>query len=297
MCHSLGVECALGATVAGGIGNNTTGGTFGTYWLANPTRCNAGPFSFIGGGFQNRATGACSVVGGGNANVANCTISTIAGGVQNTTAFGYTFIGGGSSNSVSGYMSAVAAGFGNSASGTDSFIGGGRSNVASGCTSAVLGGNGNSATGAYSGAFGCGLTASAACTFYANNFCACGTTSSTNGFWFTGSQAGKMCTGCYYPGGSIQNTWVTVSTFSAYELTSFMLMAGFEQDTADAQNLTATFVDSGTTSYGNGFSPTRLIGSTSLEAQRSGANLQLRVTAASAATGTPILRWMLMKMG
>jgi hypothetical protein len=71
VCNSTSGCLSLGATVAGGVGNNTTGGTWSTYfrfWTVLPTICNAGQYSFIGGGFQNQANGNYSAILGGQRN-------------------------------------------------------------------------------------------------------------------------------------------------------------------------------------------------------------------------------------
>jgi hypothetical protein len=66
----------------GGVGNNTTGGTFllatCTFSVA-PLICSAGQYSFIGGGFQNLSTGLASGVLGGCLNLASCACSFIVG--------------------------------------------------------------------------------------------------------------------------------------------------------------------------------------------------------------------------
>ena len=161
VCHSLGVECALGATVAGGIGNNTTGGTFTTYWSANPTRVDAGKYSFIGGGFQNRATASRSTIGGGCGNCASGNYSTvggganstasgymsaIAGGYLNTASNNYTVISGGKDNAATGYTSTIGGGRNNIASVDDATVGGGLANTASAYRATVGGGRANCAT-------------------------------------------------------------------------------------------------------------------------------------------------------
>jgi hypothetical protein len=83
-CETL----ALGATVVGGVGNNTVGGVFNCtflYFSSAPTVCNAGAYSFIGGGFQNVANGDSSAILGGRCNRANgCACAFIVG--SNITA-------------------------------------------------------------------------------------------------------------------------------------------------------------------------------------------------------------------
>jgi hypothetical protein len=89
-----------------------------------------------------------------------------------------------------------------------------------------------------------------------------------------------------------QNTWYAVHTFNLYELTLFFLLVGFEDDLGDGNNKTAVFVDSGTLSYGSGFAPTRLSGSTSIEARRAGQELQIRFTHTAGGSNRQ-LRWSL----
>lgn len=74
VCNSTSGCLSYGAVVAGGVGNNTSGGTFtlaSCAFTVAPTICNAGSMSFVGGGFQNIASGACSAVLGGQGNVAS----------------------------------------------------------------------------------------------------------------------------------------------------------------------------------------------------------------------------------
>ena len=74
VCNSASPCSSYGAVVVGGVGNNTTGGTWSLAsccFTVNPTICNAGQYSFIGGGFQNRATGTGSAISGGDTNTAS----------------------------------------------------------------------------------------------------------------------------------------------------------------------------------------------------------------------------------
>ncbi len=140
--------CSLGVTIGGGIGHNTSGGTFISSSGALTgaiTCCNAGRFSTIGGGFRNCATG---------------NYSTIGGGYCNTASNFDSIVGGGRSNTASGYVSTMLGGCGNTASGDFSLISGGRNNTASGYFSSILGGAGNTASYANSHIIGSGLTAS-----------------------------------------------------------------------------------------------------------------------------------------
>ena len=205
VCNSTSGCLSYGAVVAGGVGNNTCGGTFtlaSCAFTVAPTICNAGSMSFIGGGLQNSATGACSAilggrfntasggytsVGGGTFNIASGFLSNIGGGLNNTVTGTTSFVGGGSCNTASGSYSTISAGYRNTASGSysaigggqrnlsqglNSFIGGGIRNTVCGACSSVLGGSGNTVTSAFSGAFGCGLTNSVACSFMSNSLIA-----------------------------------------------------------------------------------------------------------------------------
>lgn len=71
VCNSTSGCLAFGAVVVGGVGNNTTGGTWNLCsccFIVVPTICNAGQYSFVGGGFQNIASGDRSSVLGGQLN-------------------------------------------------------------------------------------------------------------------------------------------------------------------------------------------------------------------------------------
>jgi hypothetical protein len=68
VCNSTSGCLAYGAVVVGGVGNNTTGGTWDLatcVFTVAPTVCNAGAYSFVGGGLQNVACGQYSAVSGG----------------------------------------------------------------------------------------------------------------------------------------------------------------------------------------------------------------------------------------
>jgi hypothetical protein len=99
LCNSTSPCLSYGAVVVGGVGNNTTGGTWSLAsccFSVAPTICNAGQYSFIGGGFQNRATACSSFVGGGRNNTAGGDgANSILGGCNNTTsAYNTTIVGG-----------------------------------------------------------------------------------------------------------------------------------------------------------------------------------------------------------
>jgi hypothetical protein len=91
--------------------------------------------SFVGGGFQNTASGGCSVV---------------VGGCRNTASGGYSFVVGGACNFVCNTYGVVVGGSTNCATALLSFVGGGASNIACGTYSAILGGSNNLASSQYS---------------------------------------------------------------------------------------------------------------------------------------------------
>jgi hypothetical protein len=113
LCNINGSNFSIGSVVVGGIGNNTCGGTFNTStctFTVAPTLSNVGLYSFIGGGFQNRANADCSAISGG---VFNWITPT-------------------------GQCSFIGAGRGNTASGTASAVVGGASNTTNGCACAMI---------------------------------------------------------------------------------------------------------------------------------------------------------------
>lgn len=168
-----------GSVIAGGVGNNTTGGTYneslGCFTVA-PTLCLAGQYSFIGGGFQNLAQGGYSFLGGGSTNNAANQYATVVGGTKNTACLRGSFIGGGIQNSITTaanntYSGAVVVGgIGNNTAGGAysestgeftvaptvcqagqySFIGGGIQNLAKGILTTVVAGSRNIACANYS---------------------------------------------------------------------------------------------------------------------------------------------------
>jgi hypothetical protein len=87
---------AYGAVVVGGVGNNSTGGTWNlatcTFSVA-PTICNAGQYSFIGGGLQNQSNGDYSAILGGQCNnVALCANTFIVGSCITANRVCTTFV-------------------------------------------------------------------------------------------------------------------------------------------------------------------------------------------------------------
>jgi hypothetical protein len=151
--------CSRGATIGGGIGHNTSGGTVNSTTgdiTGTVTCCNAGCFSTISGGLRNIATGTCSTVGGGNSNGACGVGSTVSGGYSNCASGCCSTVGGGYGNCATGYGSTIGGGggllygffnCGNTASGCYSTVGGGAGNTASQYSSTVGGGYKNCASG------------------------------------------------------------------------------------------------------------------------------------------------------
>jgi hypothetical protein len=137
VCNVTSGCLSYGAVVVGGVGNNTTGGTWDlatcTFTVA-PTICNAGLYSFIGGGFQNKVSGCFSTIGGGCQNTLSGFLSTISGGVCHTISGAYSTISGGYKNTASGNRSVISGGGTNTASAQYSNISGGKGNTSSAYT-------------------------------------------------------------------------------------------------------------------------------------------------------------------
>jgi hypothetical protein len=226
--HSVNDLCNLGATVSGGVGNNTTGGTWATAgFTVAPTKVNAGCFSFIGGGFQNRATGPWTVIGGGYRNVADgdtsaalsgqqntssCNQSVVAGGyLNNATAIRAT-VGGGQQNNATADYATIAGGYCNIACVKQTFIGGGSRNTASNNYSSVIGGYCNTASGNYSVAGGYNNASSGYMSSAAGG---CQNIASSNVAFVGGGQANTASGNCSFVGGGQGNiastSWSTVS--------------------------------------------------------------------------------------
>jgi hypothetical protein len=173
ICNTLlNGNTAIGSTIAGGVGNNTTGGTFdtvnGTFTVAPACVCTS-RYTFIGGGFQNIASGYNTTIGGGLCNTASSYYSVIAGGSCATASGNYSFVGAGRRNITSGTYSAVTGGSNNTASGYYSAILAGAGNTASGQYSAVLAGLSNIASCARSYIVGSNITSDRICTTFVNN--------------------------------------------------------------------------------------------------------------------------------
>ncbi len=85
------------ATIGGGRGNQVTG-IYGT--VAGGQISTAGISAFVGGGYNNRATGQDAVITGGSGNIASGGQSTVPGGVNNEAAGLYTFAAGRNSHAL-----------------------------------------------------------------------------------------------------------------------------------------------------------------------------------------------------
>lgn len=125
------------ATLAGGQ-NNSIGGFANDGFIGGGyANVNGGPFSVLGGGYQNMITpGNAAVIGGGYQNLilTNSYEATIAGGWTNvigTNAYQAT-IAGGAFNFVSGVQATIGGGAANQATNTFATIPGGQNNVAGG---------------------------------------------------------------------------------------------------------------------------------------------------------------------
>jgi len=96
-------------------------------------------------------------------------------------------------------------------------------------------------------------------------------------------------------GGSVQSptasTNYAVYTFGTYQSTAFMLMLSYENNGGDGADQSAIYVDSGTSSYGGGFSVTKLSGGTIFSVSRSTSSLVVQITSGGGA-GT-FLQWQL----
>jgi hypothetical protein len=153
VCNSTSGCLSYGAVVAGGVGNNTTGGTWtlaSCAFTVAPTICNVGSMSFIGAGFQNRSSGPCSTISGGYCNTSSGNASIISGGSCNTASGTRTSILGGQRNTASGNYSTIGGGICIRACGGRSFIGGGSCNITCNPHSTVSGGYKNTSSNYYS---------------------------------------------------------------------------------------------------------------------------------------------------
>ena len=113
------------------------------------TNIATGAYSIIAGGNNNTASDIYSVVTGGSCNTASSPGSIIVGGSNNTASGVYSNIAGGSYNDTLSSFSSIGGGCCNTASGLGSNVAGGYKNVASGDYSNVAGGQCNTASSVY----------------------------------------------------------------------------------------------------------------------------------------------------
>lgn len=117
--------CSRGATIGGGIGHNTTGGTVSAATgdiTGTIACCNAGAYSTISGGLRNLGTGEYSTISGGYCNTSSGKYSTVSGGYCNCACGSDSVVAGGSFNSVSGCYSVINGGGYNVSTGNCSSI-------------------------------------------------------------------------------------------------------------------------------------------------------------------------------
>jgi trimeric autotransporter adhesin len=136
--------------VGGGTNNKARGAHSvvcgGGEWPADSNSA-AGDYSFVGGGIHNRAAGDTSVIGGGNTNSTWAASSTIAGGANNQVTGEKAAVGGGDQNVAAGENSVIGGGHYNMAWADYSVISGGWVNETSGSYNTIGGGDFNEATG------------------------------------------------------------------------------------------------------------------------------------------------------
>jgi hypothetical protein len=101
----------------------------------------------VGGGYYNIADYWAATVAGGAHNEASGDAATVAGGYLNEATVSYATVGGGEYNVASHYAATVGGGSTNQASGDSATVGGGIYNTASNTDSTAGGGQGNQATG------------------------------------------------------------------------------------------------------------------------------------------------------
>jgi len=139
--NTNGAIDVVGSVIGGGVGNNTSGGTWsGTSFSSQPTPSDTLCFTFIGGGFQNASKGCGSSIGGGLQNIAIGIGSTILGGNTNCSVDNYTTIGGGQQNNSCGIGSTIVGGRTNTTKSTYNVIIGGCNNTSDNTSSVVGGG-------------------------------------------------------------------------------------------------------------------------------------------------------------
>ena len=106
--------------------------------------------SFIGGGIDNQANNLASGVAAGRLNVASADYAMVGGGRENVASGSYSAAGGGLSNAASGQYTTIPGGRLNTASASYGTTGGGLSNTNSGQYATISGGSGNTGSSNYS---------------------------------------------------------------------------------------------------------------------------------------------------
>jgi hypothetical protein len=141
----------IGGTIVGGGSDyfegfdnpNTVTGEFGT--IVGGSLNIADGFSFVGGGYNNKATEYYSTIAGGTYNTASDNQTFVGGGIQNTaSAFGAS-VQGGQLNTASDFFTTVGGGYQNLAAGPVATVSGGINNLADHLYSTVGGGANNAA--------------------------------------------------------------------------------------------------------------------------------------------------------
>lgn len=107
-----------------------------------------GPWSVLGGGYNNRANGQQATVAGGSTNAADGNTSTVGGGSNNQATNTDSTVSGGGSNTATASQATVAGGGSNDATGTGAAISGGISNRGNGDYCMIPGGSNADARGA-----------------------------------------------------------------------------------------------------------------------------------------------------
>ena len=120
---NLALINVVGATIAGGGGNESVDGTA----LINKVSAN---FGTIGGGGQNLSSALGATVGGGVENSSSGNYATVTGGFINTAGGAIATVSGGYNNTANGDYATVAGGYGNTAGGDYAAVPGGRANAA-----------------------------------------------------------------------------------------------------------------------------------------------------------------------
>jgi len=161
LCGALLIGCEGGSSRTTGPGalpaaggQSAVGPPHGTRRPQSVPSCSGlGTGAFVGGGFENVASGAYSGVLEGNSNEVCDEESSVAGGYYNFISSGantsyYAFIGSGYDNSISGngYQSVIGGGNVNSLTAPNAVIGGGNQNTLAGSDSVIAGGSQNSIT-------------------------------------------------------------------------------------------------------------------------------------------------------